>query len=299
MKDAASGSLQARLELSLYQVEVGRYPSLDLRDQVRPHWIVSFVQSGRVETETRGERGLAEDGDAMIHPPHLPFSERAGGPGTHLYFAFDLRVPPHLDLLRLHPVSPVVRLRSPAEYARTFGALRDVWLAPASPARDLHVFALAAELLAHVLHGWAAAGAPPRPAALLTPGDRFADVVRFMDGHLDRKLTRDALAGLACLHPGYFDRAFRAAYGQAPMRMLRDLRLRRARQLLEGTDGTLDAIAAACGLGDAAAFSRAFKAHTGMAPGQYRQAARSARSGVLYPPYPASSDSTKTGDTPP
>ena len=65
------------------------------------------------------------------------------------------------------------------------------------------------------------------------------------------------------------------------MRMLRDLRLRRARTLLESTDDTLDSIAAACGLGDAAAFSRAFKAHYGLAPGAHRRDARQARQSVL------------------
>jgi len=268
----------------LYQVEVGRYASLDLAEITWPHWVVSFIQQGRVETATRGVRSRAGDGDAMIHPPHLPFSERANGPGTHLYFVFDTRVPPHLDLLRLHPVSPVVRVPSPADYAGTFDRLLDAWATPASPARDLRAFALAADLLAAVLDGWQAAGRPPRPAALQTPEDRFADIVGFMAEHLDRRLTRDDLAGRVCLHPGYFDRAFRAAYGLAPMQMLRDLRLRRARQLLESTDDTLDSIAHTCGLGDAAAFSRAFRARYGAAPGQHRQSAKQTRQAVLYPP---------------
>ncbi len=277
-------SLHARLELSLYQVAVGRYASLSLADITWPHWVVSFVRQGRVETATRGERNWAVDGDAMIHPPHLSFSERADGAGTHLYFVFDAHVPPHLDLLRLHPVSAVVRIPSPDDYTDTFGRLLNTWAAPASPARDLHAYALTADLLAAVLDGWQAADRPPRPAALQTPEDRFADVVAFMAEHLDRRLTRDDLAGRVCLHPGYFDRAFRAAYGQAPMQMLRDLRLRRARQLLESTDDTLDSIAHACGLGDAAAFSRAFRARFGAAPGQHRQGAKRTQQSVLYPP---------------
>ena len=286
MRAELSASLDVRLELSLYQVEVGRYTSLDLTGITWPHWVVSFVRQGRVETTTRGARDWAADGDAMIHPPHLPFSERAAGPGTHLYVVFNARIPPHLDLLRLHPVAPVVRVPSPAGYAETFGRLLDVWAAPASPARDLRAFALATELLAAILDGWQAMGCPPRPTAWQAPEDRFADVVGFMADHLGRRLTRDDLAGRVCLHPGYFDRAFRAAYGLAPMQMLRDLRLRRARQLLETTDDTLDAVAHACGLGDAAAFSRAFRARYGSAPGQHRQSARRARQTVLYPPEP-------------
>jgi len=285
MKAGFPISLNARLELSLHQVEVGRYMSLDLADVTWPHWVVSFVLAGQVETATRGVRSHASAGDAMIHPPHLPFSERAAGPGTHLYFVFDAHLPPHLDLLRLYPISPVVRLPFPAAYAETFGRLRDAWVLPTAPARDLRVFAQVGELLASVLEGWQAAGCPPRPAVLQTPEDRFADVVGFMADHLDRHLTRADLAGRVCLHPGYFDRAFRAAYGLAPMQMLRDLRLRRARQLVESTDDTLDSIAHACGLGDAAAFSRAFRARYGAAPGRHRQSVKQTRQTVLYPPH--------------
>ena len=149
--------------------------------------------------------------------------------------------------------------------------------------RDLRVFTLATELLAQILQSWAAQGSPPRPRALQTAEDRFADVVNYMASHLDRKLTRDDLASRVFLHPGYLDRVFRAAYGVAPMQMLRDLRLRRAKELLESTDDTLDTIAHACGLGDAAAFSRAFRARYGTAPGKHRQSVRLTPMGSLYP----------------
>ena len=98
--------LHERLDLSLFHVEEGRYSSLAIQDETYPHWLISFVRRGRVETETRGVRSLASDGDVMIHPPRLPFSERAAGPGLHQYIVFDLQVPPGLDLFRLHPVAP-------------------------------------------------------------------------------------------------------------------------------------------------------------------------------------------------
>ncbi len=269
------------LDLSLFHVEEGRYSSLQIQDEGYPHWLISFVRQGRVETETRGIRSLASDGDVMVHPPRLPFSERAGGPGRHQYFVFDLQVPPGLDLFRLHPVSPVVRLTDPDEYARTFDRLALAWAEPPSSLRDLSAFTLAAQLTAHVLQSWQAGGSLPRPDVLRTPEDRFADVVTYMADRLDRKLTRDELARRVFLHPNSFDRAFRAAYGVPPLRMLRGLRLRRARQLLESTGDTLETIAAACGLGDAAALSRAFKAQYGLSPGAHRTNARQARQSVL------------------
>ena len=276
--------LHERLDLSLFHVEEGRYSSLQIQDETYPHWLISFIRQGRVETETRGVRCPASEGDVMIHPPRLPFSERAAGPGLHQYFVFDLQVPPGLDLFRLHPVAPVVRLADPDDYTRTFDRLAVAWSEPPSPLRDLSAFTLAAHLVAAVLQSWQATGSPPRPDALRTPEDRFADVVTYMADRLDRKLTRDELARRVFLHPNSFDRAFRTAYGVPPLRMLRGLRLRRARALLESTDDTLETISAACGLGDAAALSRAFKAEYGVPPGVHRTNARQARQSVLIAP---------------
>jgi transcriptional regulator GlxA family with amidase domain len=109
----------------------------------------------------------------------------------------------------------------------------------------------------------------------MTSQDRFVDVIRYMLAHLGDKLTRDDLASLVHLHPGYFDRIFHNVYGTSPMQMLRNLRLSRARQLLETTDAPLSAIALSCGLSDAGYFNRVFRQCYGQTPGQYRQSAKS------------------------
>ncbi|MDQ2800225.1 MAG: helix-turn-helix transcriptional regulator [Armatimonadota bacterium] len=70
---------------------------------------------------------------------------------------------------------------------------------------------------------------------------------------------------------------FRQTYGVAPMQMLRDLRLQRARHLLESTDRTVASIAELCGFEDAAYFTRVFRRRMGLSPGRHRQSVRTAR----------------------
>jgi transcriptional regulator GlxA family with amidase domain len=143
---------------------------------------------------------------------------------------------------------------------------------------------LSLQIVSIILQSWHRSGAPARPAAIvaaLEQNSRFDSVISFMMQNLERKIARDELARLAHLHPGYFDRVFRAQYGVAPMQMLRDLRLRRAQELLESTSGTLESIARACGLGDAAQFSRSFRAHLGQTPGQFRKSAKMTRETYL------------------
>ena len=256
--------------LSVY--EVARTPYQTLRAEIEHgHWAISFVREGAVETLTRGARDAAPAGSVMVHPPSLPYAEYAEVPGTHEWVVFECDVRPGLALLRFYPVAAVVLLAEPAAFSALFGVLLDAWEASASAARDLRVSALALQLLGLVLESWQASGSPPRPSALMTAQDRFSGLIVYLSQNLDRKLGRDEVAAFVHLQPNYLDRAFRRAYGVAPMRMLRDLRLQRARHLLQSTDLTLEAVAQSCGFEDAAYFSRVFRQVMGRTPGQCRR----------------------------
>jgi AraC-like DNA-binding protein len=283
MEQAEARNVHEQVELSLYWVQTSSYETLGLENVTRQHWIVSHVLRGEVETATGTNVAKVLAGDVMVHPPGIPFSERAKGPGCHQWLELDMKVSPSAEVFRLHPVAYVVKLASALEFARSFEKLESAFGSPPHPARDLRIVSLATDLIGGVLESWRSAGSPARPDAPTTHDDRFRPVMTFMREHLAEKLTRQKLARRAGLHPAYFDRLFRAAYGTPPMQLLRDLRLRRAQSLLEETDDTLEAVARASGLGDAAYLSRVFRAKYGKAPGQYRESAKSTRMRYLAP----------------
>ncbi|MEP4195751.1 MAG: AraC family transcriptional regulator [Aliishimia sp.] len=67
-----------------------------------------------------------------------------------------------------------------------------------------------------------------------------------------------------------FAKRFSNAYGSGPMELLRDLRVRRAGQMLEKTDLPVKRIAGMVGFASRSAFTRAFEAKTGQAPRDFR-----------------------------
>jgi transcriptional regulator GlxA family with amidase domain len=73
------------------------------------------------------------------------------------------------------------------------------------------------------------------------------------------------------LSPRTFKRRFQAATGYAPLDYVQSLRIEEAKQMLEATDTSIDAIAAEVGYAEPAAFRRVFRRATGIAPLQYRQ----------------------------
>jgi AraC-like DNA-binding protein len=283
MEQAEARNVHELVELSLYQVETAAYEKLGIERLNRPHWIVSHILRGDVETETEGTILRARAGDVMVHPPGVPFSERAKDPGCHQWFELEMKVSPSAEVFRLYPVAYVVKLNAPGEFSGVFQKLESTFAAPASHTRDLRIVSLTTDLVDRILESWRAAGSPSRPDVKTAPDDRFRPVVSYMREHLGEKLTRTKLARRAGLHPAYFDRLFRAAYGTPPMQLLRDLRLRRAQSLLEDTDDTLEQIARVSGLGDAAYLSRVFRAKYGKAPGQHRESTKSTKKSYILP----------------
>lgn len=80
-----------------------------------------------------------------------------------------------------------------------------------------------------------------------------------------------AMARQAAMSPRHFSRVFAAEVGASPARFVEGVRVQRARDLLESTDDTLDAIAATCGFGTAETLRRAIHRHLGVAPDTYRR----------------------------
>ncbi|MBN9404538.1 MAG: AraC family transcriptional regulator [Burkholderiales bacterium] len=107
---------------------------------------------------------------------------------------------------------------------------------------------------------------------------RHAAALRFMQQHAHRHdLHADAIAhGAGCSRTRLYE-AF-AARGETVMGTLRELRLQRARALIEqGSRLNVGALSWRCGFADPSGFSKLFRARFGLAPTEWHQQARAAR----------------------
>jgi AraC-like DNA-binding protein len=106
---------------------------------------------------------------------------------------------------------------------------------------------------------------------------RLQRVLQFVDTNLQNAIRLKDLAAVAYLSPFHFSRAFRAATGQSPHRLLRERRIEKAKQLIVQGTASLAEIALICGFSSQASFTRAFTRAVGSPPGQYRAAQEMAR----------------------
>jgi AraC-like DNA-binding protein len=96
----------------------------------------------------------------------------------------------------------------------------------------------------------------------------------YADAFLERPVTLDEMAQVACLSPNHLLRTFRAAFGVTPHQYLVSRRLDRAKSLLAYTDNPVTEISVAVGYQSLGTFSREFAARVGLSPSAFRRAAK-------------------------
>ncbi|MDT8908774.1 Transcriptional regulator GlxA family, contains an amidase domain and an AraC-type DNA-binding HTH domain [Pseudomonas sp. NFACC32-1] len=108
-------------------------------------------------------------------------------------------------------------------------------------------------------------------APILGHGDAaILKVQHWLQGSGAVDVSLGAMAERAGLEERTFLRRFRAATGLKPTEYCQHLRVGKAREMLEFTNGTIDHIAWTVGYQDASAFRAIFRKITGLAPSDYR-----------------------------
>ncbi|HEX5127275.1 MAG TPA: AraC family transcriptional regulator [Rhodocyclaceae bacterium] len=96
---------------------------------------------------------------------------------------------------------------------------------------------------------------------------RIANVMAYLDSHLDEEITLETLADIAHLSRFHFQRMYTSRVKETPMATVRRLRLQHAfRDIHDGKLDSVTDLAIRSGYGSVAAFSRAFSRAFGKSP---------------------------------
>ncbi|MEY9877361.1 AraC family transcriptional activator FtrA [Streptacidiphilus sp. MAP12-33] len=106
-------------------------------------------------------------------------------------------------------------------------------------------------------------------------GNPLAELLPWVMRRLDEPLTVEDLARRAHMSSRHLGRQFRAVTGTTPLQWLLTQRIRRAQELLETTDDSVEAVASATGMGTATTLRRHFHRTLGVPPDTYRRTFRS------------------------
>jgi len=100
--------------------------------------------------------------------------------------------------------------------------------------------------------------------------DILEEIKRYIDAHLHEPLSLQSIAERFYIHPNYFSRRFKEKFKESFIQYVTNRRMRKAENLLLGSDLQIQEIAELVGFSDAAYFSSVFRKSTGKTPVQYR-----------------------------
>ena len=115
-----------------------------------------------------------------------------------------------------------------------------------------------------------------------TPGPPDSAVVEVMAAVAERPAdawTVDRMARLVHLSRSALTERFRRTLGVSPVRVLREIRMQQARELLADGSRSVEQVGYAVGYGSPAAFSRAFSGHHRVAPQAWRDSSAARQAG--------------------
>jgi AraC-like DNA-binding protein len=95
--------------------------------------------------------------------------------------------------------------------------------------------------------------------------------MNYFDKNYSDNLQINDIAKFLGLHPNYLSTIFKQETGVTPKEYLIQLRIKKARELLEQTNYPINVISNSVGYSDQLTFSRAFKTVTGKSPKEYRK----------------------------
>ncbi|MNJ52505.1 putative response regulatory protein [compost metagenome] len=108
------------------------------------------------------------------------------------------------------------------------------------------------------------------PLSLHTSNEYVVKALQYIDEHISDVLTIKEVAQQVHLNPSYFSVLFKEEAGLTFIDYVTQLRMKKAKELLEGSTLSLDAISEQIGLQTTSYFIRMFKKFEHMTPKQYR-----------------------------
>ena len=233
------------------------------KNVVCPNSKIYYVLDGEVCVETEREICVAKKGDAILIPAGIKHSYHLTklGYAEKYWFHFDLKVGQinYFDTIKFPYIT---HLGCDDDVLNLFKTV--VCASDNTPAEKIAMLSSLYSIMTLCLED----------AVFLESRSEVIDetdaVIDYMRENYHEKFTLDGLASKANLSPNYFAKKFKERLGQPPLKYVNNLKIERAKFLLEHTDNSIGEIMDEVGFLDSAHFSKIFKLTTGYSPTKFR-----------------------------
>lgn len=244
------------------------------------HGELAFVLSGTGKYRIEDEIYTVQEGDLLIFNPGVRhqalFCPESGVPTTEFFVGYsDLQLQ-GFPANSLPAPEGEYMLHTTGELRQRLFKLCSSMEAEKAVCKQGKYFMLKAymiQLLLLVIREQCEPMEKPRGYAFESVNRKYVveQMLNYFEDHYNEKISLDQIAENMYLSPFYISKIFKSETGDTPIRHLINIRLEKAKELLEsGYEGSIQEVAAMVGYDDAYHFSKLFKKHFGISPSQVR-----------------------------
>ncbi|MCL2361540.1 MAG: AraC family transcriptional regulator [Defluviitaleaceae bacterium] len=260
-------------KLKIIDHNIHRLTKLDFHNRVLNCYSVSYMKTGCSLLRIFGEEYHAMEGDALIIPPHIVHDhvKEDSNDACFMWWNFTYKIHGIIDFMRVLDLPVLFRIRERERFEQSVFKYRESSLQMNKLSdyilQEARAFEMAAILLEMVLD----------QSSHKTLADVHNDVFVSMLASIMRNADKNNLMGILAeeysMHPNYIRNRFRKLYGVTPTQFQRQLRLKKAQEMLLGDIRcNVSEVAIKLGYENIADFSRFFKSCSGVSPLEYRKA---------------------------
>jgi AraC family transcriptional regulator of arabinose operon len=255
----------AHLEITGFDIHVRKEMKTVKRSV--PDYIVSYHKKGEAKLRIGNEIYDIKPGSVVYIPPHVEHDHYkiSSDETVFLWWHFNYKIAGVFDALRMFTIPYVFPLQNTDAFESVFHQIKEV-VSEDQPLSSILKQAKALELL-YILLQNALLENRTNPDAL---SDNFAKLLAKIIQNPKQHLSLKQLSEEYHMHPTYISNRFKELFGKTPIQAHKEIRIHKAKTLLETSDMSVTEIARETGFSEIQNFTRLFKSHAGCSPMQYR-----------------------------
>lgn len=231
---------------------------------VRERFLLTFVNEGEADLIVRGKKVLLKSHDLLVVYPgeKLEYKTKKDVPWSISWVGiYGDAVEKFLEMIHVSRENPVLSVEKHEAVSKILDELYDETYRT-SISSKMRCISMLYEFFAVLTR---------EVVPQNTKRSYVREAMRYMDFCYDRKMTLTEVSRAVNLEKSYFAKIFKKETGVTVTEWIRDLRVRKACQLLENTDLTVQQIAMSVGVDNQLYFSKIFKKLMKVSPTEYRK----------------------------
>lgn len=225
-----------------------------VKHDIRPNWLIVYMVEGKLIYHANGSVYTASPETVIVLPNGCEYDWHCAVSGRYFAIRFDCELCcqeilsfPVIDSLKL------LDLYKHIEYKRSIQKP----MYEIENIRDTYSLLLMLENWSRKKHITSIKQQQLKPA------------LDYIVKNFNKDIQNDDLASLTGLSTSYFRKLFCEVYGLSPIAYTHNLRIKKAKEMLQCDYGSITDIALSLGYNNIYEFSKAFKKHTNLSPTQY------------------------------